>query len=133
MQETWQRPQFKSSQAANPASTAAYGISPSIVAAVNTDNGVVLTVSNANALTAGEGTIQYFEVYNGSEWQAATAQISGNVISLSADCASIQKVRYLYRDVFDSSNAFIYNEYGLPLAPIASIDVEQYSIVHTKK
>lgn len=102
----------------------AYGISPSIVAAVNTDNGVVLTVSNANALTAGEGTIQYFEVYNGSEWQAATAQISGNVISLSADCASIQKVRYLYRDVFDSSNAFIYNEYGLPLAPIASIDVE---------
>ena len=114
----------------------AYGKTPYISSAVSSGSNIVLTVENATELKSKEvtlgfnstldnlnGKIGYFEVYNGSEWVAADAVLSGNSILLSSDCESVTAVRYLQDDVFADGNAFVYNEYGNILAPASNITV----------
>ncbi|MDR3318850.1 MAG: hypothetical protein LBS99_05365, partial [Clostridiales bacterium] len=63
-------------------------------------------------------------------------ELAGNQIHIAADGKDIQKIRYLYANVFVEDTAYVYNEYGLPLAPVLSLDVsdapaETYRITAT--
>ena len=98
----------------------AYGLSPYISSADWTEEGILLSFDDATILTAAGNYIGGFEGFNGTGWIPLDAVIRGNQILLTGNHREITELRYLQRSFF-SGNIFVYNEYGLPLAPFASV------------
>ncbi len=94
-----------------------YGLSPSIAAIEKTAEGWRLTISGAKTLIA-EGRIHGFQVWDGQNWRDAEAIIQGGSILVTADAVKPTKIAYLQKATF-AEQGFVYNEYGLPLAPMA--------------
>lgn len=101
----------------------AYGLSPAIVEAVHTADGIALTVSDAVTLTAQE-SITGFEIRINGRWQAATAHLRDGRIIVDCEDTRANAVRYL-QEAFFTDGDFVYNEYGLPLAPKAAMKITQ--------
>ncbi len=106
-----------------------YGISPEIVKAVWENGEVRVSVSRAVALSASAGTLSGFEVRSLGKWLSAEATVEGNEIILRVDGLERKpiQIRYLQANAFPEDTAFIYNEYGLPVAPIEYIVVDSAS------
>ena len=106
-----------------------YGISPEIEKAVWENGEVRVSVSRAAALSASAGTISGFEVRSLGKWLTAEATVEGNNIILRVDGLERKplQIRYLQANAFPEGTAFIYNEYGLPVAPIENIVVDSAS------
>ena len=98
----------------------AYGLSPYISSADWTEEGILLSFDDATILTAARNYIGGFEGFNGTGWIPLDAMIRGNRILLTGNHQEITEIRYLQRSFF-SGNIFVYNEYGLPIAPFASV------------
>ena len=94
----------------------AYGLSPCISNVRLTDEGILISVSNAQSLT-GSDEIEGFMVMADRRWYEVSAQIVGNQILVSCDRENITYISYLQDSSFPDME-FVYNEYGLPLAPL---------------
>lgn len=98
----------------------AYGLSPYISGAQWTEEGILLSFSDAETLVAGSDYIGGFEGFDGTQWIQMDAAVRGNKILLTGNHEEVTELRYLQRPFF-SGNIFVYNEYGLPIAPFASV------------
>lgn len=106
----------------------AYGLSPYVSNAEWTDEGILLSFNDAKTLTAGGDYIGGFEGFDGSQWVQMNATIRGNQILLTGNHEYVTELRYLQRSFF-SGNIFVYNEYGLPIAPFSSVSRSKGSAV----
>ncbi len=98
------------------------GLSPYPNAVYREKDALRVVFNDAASLSA-DAAINGFEGYNGSEWVALTAEISGADVLLTGDIEDITSVRYLYAVTLSDKN-MIYNEHGLPVAPFKEFEVE---------
>lgn len=99
----------------------AYGLSPAITRIERTADGILLTVSGAQTLTGPE-EIEGFMVMADRRWYEATATLVGNQILVTCDKENITYINYLQDTSFPGME-FVYNEYGLPVAPLTYTEV----------
>lgn len=102
-----------------------YGLSPYPTLIETDGNALVLHVSDAAVLTASGGALSgfYGRKQDSDTWVALEAAVSGNTVRLTGDIADIVAVRYLQAANFTDVD-FVYNEYGLPLAPFANFGID---------
>lgn len=93
-----------------------YGLSPFIDTITRTENGLVLTVSNAAQLTGPE-EIEGFMIMKGQRWAEVTAELQDQAIFIPCDAQEVSYINYLQDTSFPWIE-HVYNEYGLPLAPL---------------
>ncbi len=99
----------------------AYGLSPAITGAKRTEAGILLTVSDAKTLTGPENIVG-FQIRVNGQWQDAKAAIREGAIVVDSAGVKPNAIRYLHQPYF-TDVAFVYNEYGLPLAPEAALEI----------
>ncbi len=98
-----------------------YGLSPEISKIERAEGGLLLTLDNAASVTGPE-EIEGFMIMADKRWKEVTAELQGNQIFISCDPAAVTYINYLQ----DSSFPWIehvYNEYGLPLAPMTFTEI----------
>lgn len=106
----------------------AYGCSP-VVSGLYRKTGsktVYMSFSDANEITISEGNrIGLSATTNGqTSTDIATYQKVGTkTISFES---KLKYISYLQANIFDYSTAFMYNEYGLPVAPFVNMVVQSY-------
>ncbi|MBO2517016.1 MAG: hypothetical protein CW338_07055 [Clostridiales bacterium] len=98
-----------------------FGISPSITGARYMEEGILLETNSSQSLAA-PAVIEGFRIRNGSRWQETTACMKdGRII---VDCSGMKPSAISYlQDAYFIDMEFVYNEYGLPLAPAACVEV----------
>lgn len=99
----------------------AYGLSPAITRIERTAEGILLTVTGAQTLIGPE-EIEGFMVMADRRWYEATATLVGNQILVSCDKENATYINYL-QDTSFPGMAFVYNEYGLPVAPLTYTEI----------
>lgn len=104
-----------------------YGLSPTIDKAILKDGTVHVSITDNVTLTPSEGKIGGFEARLGSQWVAVEAEFINNEFIVHIDkLYKVPKViRYLGTNVIPEGIAYLYNEFGLPLAPDAEITIEE--------
>ncbi len=102
-----------------------FGLSPSIESARLQGKTVRISVAGARSLTSSRDALGGFELLVDSCWVQASAYLEGLEIVLSLDDMreSPKKLRYLQSNVIPDGVSFLYNEYGLPLAPTMDISI----------
>ena len=102
-----------------------YGLSPYPTLIETKDNTLVIHLSDATALTCDSTEIDGFlaRKKNSEDWYALKGTIQGNTIVLTGDTADVVAVKYLQAANF-SGTKFVYNEYGLPVAPFADFGID---------
>lgn len=100
----------------------AYGLSPSISSVVRVENGLLLYIDNASSLTCA-GPIDGFKILDNDGWHAANVSLAGTQLLISCDPDTVRSFTYL-RKAYFFDMSFVYNEYGLPLAPVALWNME---------
>ncbi|MBE5786513.1 MAG: hypothetical protein E7324_03135 [Clostridiales bacterium] len=98
---------------------APYGLSPAIESIEETADGLLLTISNAKTLTCAAEDIKGFKILSGNRWQDAVIAVQGNQILVKCNPEETRSINYLRNTSFSGMD-FIYNEYGLPLAPVSN-------------
>jgi len=100
-----------------------YGLSPAITKVERTEEGLLLTLSNAQSLTGPE-EIEGFMFMANRLWHETTATLRGNQILIKCDKENVTYFNYLQDTSFPGME-FVYNEYGLPVAPLTYTAVPQ--------
>ncbi len=102
----------------NPVASTLYRKSGSKVVYMTFDNAEEITVSNEN--TAG-----LIATTNGQTTSAISSysKVGTRIVSFET---KLKYVSYLQENIFDYSTAFMYNEYGLPVAPFVNKEVQSY-------
>lgn len=106
-----------------PAEGKAYGLSPAITKVERTADGLLLTLSNTQTLT-GPAEIEGFMIMADRRWYETTATLRGNQILVKCDKENVTYFNYLQDTSFPGME-FVYNEYGLPVAPLTYTAVPQ--------
>lgn len=103
-----------------------YGLSPTIDKAIFKDGVVHVSITDNVTLTPSEGKIGGFEARLGTQWVAVESEFINNEFIVHIDkLYKVPKViRYMGTNVIPEGIAYLYNEYGLPLAPDAEIAIE---------
>lgn len=108
--------------------TGAYGSSP-VVTGLYRKKGsktVYMTFANAQKITIGNGNRVGLTATTNEQVYADISnfeQVDENTISFES---KMKYVSYLQANIFDYSTAFMYNEYGLPVAPFVKMEVQSY-------
>lgn len=100
-----------------------YGLSPAITKVERTEEGLLLTLSNAQVLTGPE-EIEGFMIMADRLWHETTATLRGNQILVKCSKDNVTYFNYLQDTSFPGMD-FVYNEYGLPVAPLTYTAVPQ--------
>ena len=100
-----------------------YGLSPAITGVQRTEEGLLLTLSNSQSLTGPE-EIEGFMIMVDRLWYETTASLRGNQILVKCDQDNVSYFNYLQDTSFPGMD-FVYNEYGLPVAPLTYTPVPQ--------
>ena len=102
-----------------------YGISPILDKAVWKDDAIRISISGAKSIVQSKGMLDGFEIYINNEWMKADAKLEGMEIVLTAEGMQNKpfKGRYLQCNVIPDGVSFLYNEYGLPVAPARYVAV----------
>lgn len=99
----------------------AWGLSPAITKIERTAEGILLTVSGAQTLTGPE-EIEGFMIMANRRWHETTATLQGNQILVACDWENPDYINYLQDTSFPDMD-FVYNEYGLPVAPMGYTEI----------
>ncbi len=104
-----------------------YGVSPTLDKAVWKDGAVRVSISGAKSVSQSKGVLGGFEVYIDNKWVKAEATLEGSEVVLTVEEMHSKpfKIRYLQCNVVPDEVSFLYNEYGLPVAPARYVAVTE--------
>ena len=104
-----------------------YGVSPTLDKAVWKDGAVRVSISGAKSVSQSKGALGGFEVYIDNKWVKAEATLEGSEVVLTVEEMHSKpfKIRYLQCNVVPDEVSFLYNEYGLPVAPARYVAVTE--------
>ena len=85
-----------------------------------------MSITDNVTLTPSEGRIGGFEARLGTQWVSVEAEFVDNEFLVYIDkLYKVPKtIRYMGNNVIPEGIAYLYNSYGLPLAPDAEIVIE---------